>query len=210
MRRLIRGALRRAVLVAVVLLIGHDLVYTVAYGAAAEAMRRVSGHEAYWSWTWLLVLLATVGLIAVSIASALRLLRRIEHADRPRRVAISPYLREVLRMWPRLALAALLIFVIQEFAEHYITHGGHVLGVQSFWAGEYGFTIPAFALVGLLVSAVAALFVRTLVVLQAAVLHAAVRRRRAPRSVRRSIWRDWRPRVLGTLATPDLGRAPPG
>jgi hypothetical protein len=209
MRRLIRGMFRRAVPVAVVAVLGHDLVYVAAYGAGAEAARRASGHEPYWTWTWLVVLLATAGLVAVSIAAALGLLRRLDRTDLPRRIALSPYLREVLRLWPRLALAALLVFVVQESVEHYVAHGGHVPGMQLLWSGEYAFTLPSFGLAALLVSAVAALFMRTLAILDAAVRRAAARPLRPPRRGPRPAWRDPRPRLLGTLATPDLGRAPP-
>lgn len=209
MRRLMRGVFRRAVPVAVVAVLGHDLVYAAAYGAGAEAVRRASGHDPYWTWTWLVVLLATAGLVGVSIAAALRLVRRLEPSDRPPRIAMSPYLREVLRIWPRLALGALLVFVVQESVEHYVAHGGHVPGVQLFWSGEYAFTLPSFGLVALLVSSVAALFMRTLAVLDAAVRRSGARPVRPPRRSPRPAWPDPRPRRLGTLATPDLGRAPP-
>jgi hypothetical protein len=139
----------------------------------------------------------------------MRLLRRLDHAGRPLKAAASPYLREAMRLWPRLALAAMLIFVAQEYAEHYLSHHGHVLAASQFWSGEYAFTLPAFSLVALLVSGVAALFVRTLAILDAAVRHAAARILRRPRRSLRPAWREWRPRLLRTLATPDLGRAPP-
>ena len=175
----------------------------------SPGIRRASGHDPYWTLTWLAVLLATAGLVGISIAGAVRLLRRLERADRPRQAGISPYLREVLRLWPRLALMAMLVFVLQEYAEHYFSHGGHALGMHVFWSGEYALTIPSFALVSLLVSAVAGMFVRTLAVLDAAARRAGVRLLRPPRRTPRPAWRDPRPGMLGTLATPDLGRAPP-
>jgi hypothetical protein len=199
----------RAVAVAAVAALGHDVAYTAAYGPGAEAARRASGHEPYWAWTWLAVLAGVVALVAVAAFTTVQLLRRLEPGARPRGIRLTPYLRELLRLWPRLALAALIVFTLQENVEHFVAHGGHVVGWQLFWSPEFVAVVPSFGLAALLVSAVAALFVSTITVLQEAVRRAGARPSRAPRSVRRPVGRDPRPLWRGTLAAPDLGRAPP-
>jgi hypothetical protein len=202
-------ALLRAVAVAAVAVLGHDLAYTAVYGPAAEAARRASGHEPYWAWTWLAVLAGVAVLVAAAAGTTVSLLRRLERVDRPRRIPLTPYLRELLRRWPRLALAGLIVFALQENVEHFVAHGGHVVGWGLLWSAEFAVAVPSFAFAGLLVSAVAALFVSTITELQEAVRRAGTRQSRAPCRVWRPVGRDPRPHWRGTLAARDLGRAPP-
>lgn len=209
MRRRIRNALVGGVTVAAVAVLGHDLAYSVAFGPAAEAARRASGHEPYWAWTWLAVLAGMAALVAAAIFTMFRLLRRLQRGERPRGIHVTPYLRQLLRLWPRLALAALALFTLQENVEHFVAHGGHVVGWQLLWSPEFLVAVPLFGLAALVVGAVAALFVSTIAVLQEAVRRAGARPARPPRSVRRPVGRDSRPIWRGTLAAPDLGRAPP-
>jgi hypothetical protein len=193
----------------VVAVVGHDLAYALAYGPGADAARRASGHEPYWAWTWLAVAVVVAALVVVATGKTIELLRRLERRDRPRGIHPSPYLGELLRLWPRLALAALILFTLQENVEHYVAHDGHVVGWQLFWSPEFMVAVPAFGLAALLASAVAALFVSTITVLQEAVRRSGARPARAQRRVRRPVGRDHRPLWRGTLAVPDLGRAPP-
>jgi hypothetical protein len=210
MSRLVpQGMWRAVVAVAAIGVLGHDLAYAAAYGPGADAARRASGHELYWAWTWLAVLAGVAALVALAGFTTVQLLRRLERGDRPRGIHLTPYLRELFRLWPRLALAALIVFTLQENVEHFVGHGGHVVGWQLFWSPEFVAAVPSFGLAALLVSAVAALFVSTITVLQEAVRRAGARRSRAPRSVLRPGGRDPRPLWRGTLAAPDLGRAPP-
>jgi hypothetical protein len=209
MRPRVPNTLVRAVAVAAVAVLGHDLAYSVAYGPGAEAARRASGHEPYWAWTWLAVLAGVVALVAAAAFTMLQLQRRLQRGERPRGIHVTPYLRELLSLWPRLALAALVVFALQENVEHFVAHGGHVVGWQLLWSPEFLVAVPSFGLAALLVGAVAALFVSTIAVLREAVRRAGARPSRAPRSVRRPVGRDPRPSWRGTLAAPDLGRAPP-
>jgi hypothetical protein len=201
--------LRSLVAVAAIVVVGHDLVYTAAYGPAASAAREATGHGPYWAWTWAAVVVGAAILLAAGIRAAVGLARRAA-AERARPDwQLSPYVRGVLRLWPRLAIAALVVFGVQENLEHFATHGSHLIGWQVLWSGEYALTLPSFGLVSLLVAALVALFTRTLAVLEAAIRAAQPQWSRAPRSAARPPIADVVRSGWGTLATPDLGRAPP-
>ena len=204
-----RGALSVTILAAAVLVLGHDLTFLAANGfdGLSAALAR-SGHGAYWPFTWLVAVAGLVTLAAVALIRAGRLLRVLRAggaaAPMPR---LRAYAADVLRLWPRLALLALLVFVAQEAAEQYLMHAGHVLGIADFVTGPYAAALPAFTAVALLVASIAALFRRTIVALEEAA-------RRVVMTVRRPARRIFSPlpllvRLRPSLAMPDIGRAPP-
>lgn len=205
------GGLRFALLVLVVLVLGHDLTYLAASGldGLGIALAR-SGHGAYWPFTWLVALGGVVALAAIGAIRALSLLRRLARKRLlgGMRSGLRPYRRELLRTWPRIALLALLAFVSQEAIEHFVMHGGHVLQAADFITGTYAATLPAFAVASLLVAGVAALFTRAIEALEEAVRAAAAA---IPRAVARMLWPapPDLARIRASLSTPDIGRAPP-
>jgi hypothetical protein len=198
--------LRFAALVLITLVIGHDLTFLAANGldGLGPALAR-SGHGAYWPFSWLVALGGVVTLGGLAVHRLLGLQRAVGAAARGASVG---YGRELLRLWPRVALAALVVFVAQEGAEHYLMHAGHVLQLADFVSGGYAGMLPAFVAASLLVAGIAALFGRTIAALEAAVSGGAALARRLVRSAtlpRRDILVRLRP----SLATPDIGRAPP-
>ncbi len=148
-------------------------------------------------------------LIALAATRAVSLLRRMP-GNRVLAVArsgIRSWSAELLRTWPRLALVALLIFVAQEGTEHFVMHGGHVLRPTDFVTGTYAATLPAFAIASLLVAGVSALFRRAIRALEEAVQRVAILPR--PRAALPAPVVPRLARIRSSLATPDIGRAPP-
>ena len=204
------GALSVTILAAAVLVVGHDLTFLAANGfdGLGAALAR-SGHGAYWPFTWLVAVAGLATLAAVASIRAGRLLSvlRAGGAANPVMPGLRAYAADVLRLWPRLALLALLVFVAQEAAEHYLMHAGHVLGVADFISGAYAAALPAFVTVALLAASITALFRRTIDALEEAVRRVcAAVRRPAPRIVARLALFV---RLRSSLAMPDIGRAPP-
>lgn len=204
-----RAALSFALLTVAVLVVAHDLTYLAASGldGLGAALAR-SGHGAYWPFTWLVAAAGLMGLAVVAFVRAARLLRAVRAGGaRAPLLGLRAYGAEVLRLWPRLALLALLVFVAQEAGEHYLMHGGHVLGVADFVSGAYAAALPAFAGVALLVAGIAALFRRTIDALEEALRSARVTvRRLVARIVSPPPRLTW---LRSSLAVPDIGRAPP-
>lgn len=197
------------VLAMAVLLVGHQLVYLATYGwRGIERALASVGHDAYWLVIGTAVSVTVVACLLLSVRRWLRLraaLRR--HRSARRRGTIDWHVFQVttLRLVPRLALAALLLFFVQENLEHYLHHGGHVPGVGVLLGPEYVATLPIFIAVAIVVAFVTALLQLGLAAL--ARLVGTIRRRpdrNAPRPA--GIFLPIRPR---SRSTPDLGRAPP-
>jgi hypothetical protein len=206
----VSGAVRFASLALLVLVLGHDLTYLAASGldGLGIALTR-SGHGAYWPFTWLVAVAGVMTLIALAATRAVSLLRRMP-GNRVLAVArsgIRSWSAELLRTWPRLALVALLIFVAQEGTEHFVMHGGHVLRPTDFVTGTYAATLPAFAIASLLVAGVSALFRRAIRALEEAVQRVAILPR--PGAALPAPVVPRLARIRSSLATPDIGRAPP-
>lgn len=209
-----RTVIRFAILVLAVLVLGHDLTFLASSGldGLGVALAR-SGHGAYWPFTWLVAAAAVATLGLLGVLRATRLLRTLR-GDRAGGPAgrtlpgLRAYAAELLRLWPRIALLALLVFVAQEASEHYLMHGGHVLSVTDFISGTYAATLPAFVAASLLVASIAALFVRTIAALEDAVRIASAS---MPRPARRAFvpMLPVFARLRTSLATPDIGRVPP-
>lgn len=136
------------------LLSSHDLVYLVQIGPGAELARVLRGaaHD-YWG-------AASAGLIALAaIVFAVTLLRlrqlRRAAADlrtRPER----SYPRRVAHTWARLLVVVAVGFVLQESAEHVISHG-HAIGAGALLSAEYPLALPIIAVISGLASLVVAL-----------------------------------------------------
>jgi hypothetical protein len=203
-------AARFATLVLLVLVVGHDLTYLAASGldGLGIALAR-SGHGAYWPFTWLVAVAAVMALAALAATRAVALLGELPRSRilGAARAGVRSWAGELLRTWPRLALVALLIFVAQEWTEHFVMHGGHVLRPTDFVTGAYAATLPAFAIASLLVAGVSALFRHAIRALEEAVQRVVILPR--PGAALPAPVVPQLARIRPSLATPDIGRAPP-
>ncbi len=203
------GSLQFAALALVVLVVGHDLTFLSFNGLDGLGIAlRQTGHDAYWPFTWLVAVLGVVALATIAVTRAARLLRSLNSVTPGSFGEVEPYARRFFRLWPRLAVVALAAFLLQEGVEHYVAHAGHLIGLREIVVGEYAAALPAFAFASGLVAAVASLFGHAIEVLEAAVRRAAHRPRRALRGLPHPS-QPLLVRIRTSLATPDLGRAPP-
>ena len=204
--------LRFALLVAVLLVAGHDATYAIANGIGGlSAALRDTGHDGYWTPTVLLVVALAAAGAAAELWRRGRLRRELRRlgARRPSihaRELISP---PTLFLATRLAAGALVVFVAQENVEHYSAHGGHLPGLGVLAGHGYGSTLPVFVALAVLIAFVA----RYVAADTAALVEAISAARSLPRSVpssiiRRPAWVNL-PRSSSVTARPDLGRAPP-
>lgn len=212
------SAARFAALLVACLLVAHDVVYAAQFGLGegfAWAMTE-RGHG-YWPAFTLLALLAG-GLVAglagarlVVLAWRSRGLRTATQLDDPAPAARS-YLREVGVLWPRLSVALVVAFAVQENVEHLARHD-HPIGLGALTGPEYPLALPALALVGFVASALGALVRWRVAVLEARI--AAATRVPLPRPLLAArppaVWS-----LTGALSAlhwilvrPDAGRAPP-
>jgi hypothetical protein len=210
---------RLAILALLVLVVAHDLVYAAGHGIGhlAEALGH-TGHDPYWRWVGVTGILAVVGLLVAAARHWRGLRRRLAQLRDavPGQwltgvVVRRPTRSEVALLWLRLIAIALPLFVAQENVEHYLSHAGHLplLGVLT--EREYLAALPAFGFVALLVAGAAAAVRVRLAGLERAVRIA--ERWSLPRAAtvlvgHRAALDLIRPRT-NSLATPDLGRAPP-
>ena len=199
------------VLALAVLLVGHQLVYLATYGRRGIERALASvGHDGYWLMIGGVVSLALVVGLYLSLRRWLTLrtqLRELGGSER-RRTNIDWALCRamVIRLIPRLALTALVIFFVQENLEHYLHHAGHVPGLGALVGPDYVATLPIFLAVSVVVATVAALLRLGLAALERLVAGSAPRRpdRDIPRPAGRYL-----PLHPCSRSTPDLGRAPP-
>ena len=163
--RIARLAARtRFVLLALVsVFLGHDAVYAAEHGIGtgfASAMTDL-GHGIYWG---PFSSAAAAAAIALSVSSALVLGRLHVRLARtapfklagPDPVVPGAYRQEVAALWPRLAIAVIALFVVQENVESFLTHGV-VPGVDVLFGGGLPLAVPVLALVSFAVAAVGAL-----------------------------------------------------
>lgn len=204
--------LRFALLVAIVLVAGHDVTYGIANGIGGMvAALRNTGHDGYWAPTIALVAAFAVTVAAANLLRRGRLLAELG-ALGARRHAVGLgdlFAAPTFFLATRVAAVALLVFVVQENIEHYTAHGGHLPGLGVLGAHGYGSTLPVFAAL----AAIVAIIARYLAAETAALVAAIARARSLPRSQRRvvALRPDWvnLPRAVAVSGRPDLGRAPP-
>ena len=206
------GRLRFALLVAVILVVGHDLTYAAGNGVGGlgEALRG-AGHDGYWAPTVLLV----VGLAAIGVAAIVwqrgRLVRRMRALEaRRRRTGLhAAFGAPTLWLAIRLLAVALATFIAQENLEHYTTQGGHLPGLGVLADQGYAATLPIFAGLAAILAALARYTAADRASLVAAIAHA----RSLPRAhdrihIRFPQWVNL-PLAGSIAARPNLGRAPP-
>jgi hypothetical protein len=105
----------------VTLVLAHELVFLVGYGEAyADALGR-TGHDARWTAAVLTVLAMAGVLAAVGLWRLNRLGVLARALGAPRSAGglrLASLVRDFLLVWPRLAIAGAILFVVQENLEH--------------------------------------------------------------------------------------------
>lgn len=156
----LRGAARFVVLVAAVVVAGHDSLYLAAYGLRDYPHALASsGHGVPWTGICLAALLCVGGVAVVAFQRSHHLNRRLRQlgAPRVRTVQAGQLASRIAGLWLPLLVIALTIFAVQENVEHFTNHKGHLPLLEVLYAGEYQWAIPIFSLVALAAAAVGTL-----------------------------------------------------
>lgn len=141
--------------------LGHELVYLLAHGFGAGYDRAMAegGHGRYWTSFVLTATGVTIALAAVVAIQMRRLVRlaRLAHAERIRVADDRPGVFAGLlgHAWLRLAVTALLLFLLQENLEQIAA--GQPAPLLEAIAGDHAIVVPVLAAVSFIVGAVAAL-----------------------------------------------------
>jgi hypothetical protein len=131
------------VLAASTLVVSHDAVFLVQLGPGAELARvlRRAGHD-YWG-----LVSAAIAVLALLAAIGVGLhMRRLASRARgtERRPRASGLLRRSARTWLALFAVVAIGFVLQENAEHVVSHA-HPIGLGALLGPEYPLAIPVIA-----------------------------------------------------------------
>lgn len=197
------------------LLVGHEAVYTIRYGLGETLSRQMTarGHDGYWPLFTLLAGLALAVLLASATLRQWRLITRARSLILPARAG--RHVRSLAAEWrgmaPRLLVALLLLFLLQENIERILT-SGQADGLDAFLAPDSLLALPTLALVAA-VAAFAGALVRWREQMLEARVGQALRARR-PRTAARAAAPRWgliadACRQRWTLARRLSGRAPP-
>ncbi len=213
-------ALARFALLAIVCLaVAHDAVFAMENGVGAgfAAAMRNGGHDEYWPFFSVLVVVAGT---VLGLRAVVRLGRLGRMADRrPRRSGTiaglstrRAYLAESSGLWILLFGTVAGAFTLQENLEHVLGHG-HLIGLGALIGPEHPLALPVIGLVALAASALGAL-VRLRIALLEARVGTRQRRDRPRRHAARRPAPGWaivaalRVRAW-SLVRLDAGRAPP-
>jgi hypothetical protein len=152
--------IRFGLLTLVALLVGHDAVYASQYGIGAGFGRAMSalGHDGYWLPFTAAAVTAAIGLGVGSAFVIRSLQRRLPIRGTPGSMGSSrdAYRRELRLIWPRLLLAVVVLFSVQENIEALMTRGD-LPGFDVLLGGGLPLTVPVLALTTLVLAAVGAL-----------------------------------------------------
>lgn len=206
------GRLQFALLVAIVLVVGHDLTYAIANGLGGmTAALRDTGHDSYWAPTVVVVAVLATAVVAATLDRRGRLVGELRTLQARRRsIGIAELVAApTFFLAARLLLAALVVFTLQENIEHYTAHAGHTPGFGVLAGHAYASTLPIFATLAVLVAAIARFCAADTAGLISAIAMARGLLRSHHRvKGRRPNWVNL-PRSVGVAANPELGRAPP-
>lgn len=207
------GGMRRRiafwVVAAVTLVMAHDLVYAVQLGRGrglADALHS-AGH-AYLPLASTLVGVAGLVLCGAWLLRLRGLASRAVTTDDTRAPRRALTFRRYLALFCRLLGLVTLAFLLQENAEHFVSHG-HLPGLAALLGPEYPLAIPvlvAASLVGAIIAGLVRERERTLL---ARIAQTASPRRRDAVVARRRPQTELLGWASALLARPDLGRAPP-
>jgi hypothetical protein len=202
-----RQAIAFWLVAAACLLASHDLIYLVQLGPGrglADALRD-AGHG-YWPILSALIAATVAGLVARTTLRLYALGRRAR--ELPSRRGAPARIGPLLRIWMRLLVVVAVAFVLQENAEHFVSHA-HAPLLGALGGPEYPLALPmlaAITLLGAIVTVVVRERERTLL---ARIAGGAPQfaRSRGPQPRRPS--EPMRLRHAPILSRPDLSRAPP-
>ncbi len=164
--RIVRGmvTLRRQItfvaLTLVALVVAHDLVFLLTYGAGYDDALAHSGHDGSWAAAVVVVLAAGIGLLGLATWRLYRLgvvARAVGGVPGQRTPGASVFGWRLVGLWWRLAAATTVLFVVQENLEH-LRIGEALPGLSVLGSGEYSDAAFVIALVTLSVATVGALF----------------------------------------------------
>jgi hypothetical protein len=199
---------RFTLLALAVLLLAHQLASVVAYGWQEAALS--GGHDRYGLLGGAIVLMGVVVALGLGIHRLRRLHSRLRpvRALRGRRAAEidwRAFVDEVARLTPKIAVAAVLIFLVQENVEHAVGNGMSD-GMHLLFAEGHAATLPIFLVVATVVAGVVSLLRIGL-----AVLASLAERQAKPRPEPRPLMpaSQSTPAYRWARLAPDLGRAPP-
>jgi len=205
--RLVRR-LAAAALVPTVLVVGHELDFLLAYGAQYRVALIRTGHDGRWDSAVLTVLLAAAVLTIVGLGRLAWLARRLRAAGASSTVGLGPGIgASVAKLWLRLFVLALLLFVLQENYER-ASAGIDTPGLGVLLPDRGSNPPLVFAAVAAVVAAVWSLFRRTMEVLEERLARVTSGFRPAPAVVRRPPRLADRP-ASSLLGRNLAGRAPP-
>jgi hypothetical protein len=185
------------VLVLVALVVAHDVVFLLTYGAGYDEALARSGHDGSWAMAVVVVLAAGVGFFGLASWRLYRLgvvARVIVPAAGRGSLRTTGVGWRLVGLWLRLYAATTLLFVIQENLEHQRI-GQALPGLSVLGSGEYSDAALVIAVVTIAVAVVGTLFRWRRDVLVARILSALQRRQRRLERVlpRPALTRDGRP-----------------
>jgi hypothetical protein len=144
----------------VALVVAHNLVFLLAYGSRYEEALAHSGHDGTWGTAVAVALAAAFGLLGLGTWRLYRLgvvVRRLGGSEGVLDPGPRIFMRRLVGLWGRLAIATTLLFVLQENIEH--RHVGEALpGLSVLGSGEYPNAALVIAVISLAVAFVVGLF----------------------------------------------------
>jgi hypothetical protein len=194
------------------LVIAHNLVFLLAYGAGYDEALAHSGHGGAWNTAVIVILVAGLSLLALVIWRLYRLAviaRRTQRGEASQRQPMpGGFGRHLMWLWLRLAGLTGVLFVVQENLEH--LRAGQVLpGLTVLGSAEYPNATMVIAAVAFAIALVGALFRWRRDVLTARIAAARVNWRGAARTVEQH-QAAWIERRHASIVVHQFsGRAPP-
>jgi hypothetical protein len=195
----------------VALVVAHNLVFLLAYGAGYDEALAHSGHDGTWGTAVAVVLAAAFGLLGLGSWRLYRLgviARGLGASEGGLRPGPSGFVRRLVGLWVRLTIATTMLFVIQENLEHH--HVGEGLpGLAVLGSAEYPNAALVTAAIALAVAFIVGLFRWRREVLVTRISAARERWHAAPQTVRRrpAVWVERR--HVSIVVHQFSGRAPP-
>jgi len=206
-----RRLLSFVAMTSVALVVAHNFVFLLAYGAGFDEALAHTGHDGTWGTAVAVVLAAALGLLGLGAWRLYRLgvvARSLTATEGRLRPEPKAFARQLVGLWLRLAGATTLLFVVQENLEH--QHAGLELpGLSVLGSAEYPDATFVIAAIALAVAFVVSLFRWRRDVLVARITAARGPRFRARPTIqtRRAIWVE--PRHASIVVHQFSGRAPP-
>jgi hypothetical protein len=206
-----RRLLRFIAMMSVTLVVAHNLVFLLGYGAGFDEALAHTGHDETWGTAVAVVLTAAFMLLGLGAWRLYRLgivARSLTTTDGSLRPEPRDFARRLVGLWLRLAGATTLVFVVQENLEH--RHAGLGLpGLSVLGSSEYPNAVFVIAAIALAVALIVSLFRwrRDVLVARIAAARAPWSGTRPTIQRRRPLWVERRHASL--VVHQFSGRAPP-